>query len=240
MRMIFKVMVFLLASCCCGQEETPPPALGFFRLVNAMAAGEGPAWFFLDGGNLRERGYVLGNSTGSMGIPAGKHALEIRRAGVREGRLAADFAAGESFAAIAYAEKIPPRNPDEPPQFQGKFHTLRGRRGKGYGLVIVSVRAEETSVRLGVRGASQRRELVLERLHEMEIPLGIKPLELEISVEEGKRRLATIAMEERGSYVAVIYEDAAGAPQALWFREPKMRPLEKPLGGAEEKSAKTQ
>lgn len=211
--------LFLLAAACSSAQDTPPMA--FLRIVSAVSPGTGNANFLVDGRDLYPDGYALGQTTGAYGVKAGTRNVEVRKAGVETGTTRIDLAEGETMTVIAFAERLPAENPDDPPKWAMRLLRLKQENiERGFGLSIVSVcKAEETAVDLAVLSKGKVEKASVKRLRVSKVDLG--RMRGEVMVKAGEKILATVSPDSPGNYVVILYENAEGEIGALDFYDPK-------------------
>ena len=205
----------------CGALIARAPEVGFIRVVNAVAAGTGNATFLVDGRNLYPDGYKLGQDTGGYGVKSGSIEIKVRKEGVESGSTRINLGIGETITVIAFAEKIPPRNEDDPPRWEVKLLRLKQQDPeRGYGFSFVSVcNQEEMRVVVTIEGRETPKIVFARRLAITKLEVG--PRQIEAGVSIGERKLTHISTDSPGNYVIILYEDADGAVAALSFYDPK-------------------
>lgn len=202
-------------------QQGGPPDVGFIRIVNAVAPGEGRVNVLVDGEDIFPRGYTLGQRTGGIGLKAGTINIEVRREGVESGTTRLPLPAGETVTLIAFAEKNRPRTEDEPPTWSIKLLRLRqSSPERGYRLTIVSVSEHpEHIVQAAVQGKGTIERAFARRLDVATLDLG--QARGEVLVKVGDDILTTVSPEDPGNYVVVLYDDEEGVTRALTFFDPR-------------------
>lgn len=221
MKTIFNCLFFYILSVASGFAQTDKPSVGFLRLVHLVAPGEGTLRMKLDGAELFPRGYELGQRTGGIGLQAGGHVLELAKNGVETAKEKIDFPPGETITLLAYAVKLPPKREGESSRWAIKLRKLPAAvSGEGYRLSLVSCcDREELVVRTFIEAKRKTETTPLKRLQPVEIDLGRGRGGVEVRLEN--EALVSVSLDEPGSYVVVLYEDASGRVRALAFYDPK-------------------
>lgn len=215
-------MVFLgplLSSKLLAQD--PQEEVGFFRIINAVAAGQGKAQFYLDGENLYPAGYNMGQKTGGIGIKAGNHVVSIRKNGVLEGSTKVSIANGETVSLVGFSELVPPKKDGDKPTWQIRILRLKqSDPERGYQISFISVcDKEEIEVKVGNYGRNRTETTYVKRLHVAKHNLGRNRGETIIKV--GENVLTTVSPDIAGNYVVLLYQDESSAVKALSFFDPK-------------------
>lgn len=201
------------------EEPAADPNLGFIRLVNAVAHGEGPLTLHINGENMHPKGYRLGGVTGGMGFPPGMQRVTIKRDGVEEGSTNVRVEKGMTTTLIPYAEKIPAS--DEKPAYWA-IRILRLRQMEpesARSATFVSVASmPEIKVELGV-DEKQWASGFVKRLGVTQLP--VKESGGYARLRVNNNELNAIAVPNTGNYVVIIYEDLDQKIQTLNFRDIK-------------------
>lgn len=195
--------------------------VGFLRIVNAVAPGDGNANILVDGKDLYPKGYKLGQKTGGFGVKAGQHTISIQKTGVETGTTKVTLGNGETLSMIGFAEKIPPVKEGDPVKWKTRILLLKQSDPEsGYRLALVPLsNQEELKVEVQTLGKPQSDIVYAKRLAVTSVNLGkSKP---EVNVKVGGESVASIAPEDPGNYVVVFYEDETGKVKALSFYDPK-------------------
>ena len=82
------------------------PQVGFIRLVNLVAAGEGNTKFGINGQDLHAKGYRLGQKTGGMGFKADRYTISVKKEGCRAAEREVEITAGETQTLIAFPRTV--------------------------------------------------------------------------------------------------------------------------------------
>jgi len=219
MKTISNILLAFVISC--GALVASPPEVGFIRVVNAVAAGTGNATFLVDGRNLYPDGYKLGQDTGGYGVKSGSIEIEVRKEGVETGSTRINLGIGETMTVIAFAEKIPPKNEEDPPRWEIKLLRLKQQDPeRGYGFSFVSVcNQEDTRVVVTIEGRDTPIPVFVRRLAITKINVGSRQIEAGVSI--GEREVTHISTDSPGNYVVILYENAKGVIEALSFYDPK-------------------
>lgn len=198
--------------------------IGFIRFVNVVAPGDGNATVRLNGQNPHPQGYTLGQSTGGIGIPEGRHELSVEKSGIESGSTRFDVANGETLTLVAFAERVPPENPDDPPQWRIRILRLQqSDPERGYRASFISL-CDLPEVRLtaSILADDSTHEILAKRLEITTLDAGRARTEIIVrrSNTDGDI-LATISPDGPGNHVVILYQDAAAEVRALTFFDPR-------------------
>lgn len=219
MKTISEYLLILTASVLplMAQHESPSGPSGFIRVVNAVATGTGQTNVFIDGSDMRPRGYKLGDATGGIGLPAGSHKVTIKREGVDEGSVTVNLEKDQTVTLIPFAEQVP-ANDQEPKHFEIRILRLKQRQPEsGRTVTFVSVSAvpelkAEVSDENGKWATTHVKRLAI-----AELPLnytqGYAPAKV------AGVPIKSIPIGGAGNYVIVLYDDPKGKVQSLYFRD---------------------
>ncbi len=204
-----------------ARAQQEPPGVGFVRIVNAVAPGEGKANIIIDGEDIFPKGYNLGQKTGGFGLTAGPHTISFRKSGVESGTTKITLSKGETLTLIGFAEKVAAEKPDDPPVWRTKLlHLKQSEPEHGYGLALVSLcPQDEIKVQTEVQGRPKPEMVYAKRLVVTRMNLGKS--KKEVLLKAGGETVARVLPEDPGNYVVLLYEDAAGKVKALSFYDPK-------------------
>jgi len=211
----------LLANAAPAAAQDGPAGVGFIRFVNVVAPGEGNTIVKLNGRNPHPQGYTLGQSTGGIGIPEGRHEITVEKSGLESGTTRFDLAAGETLSLVAFAERLPAENPDDPPQWTIRILRLQqSEPERGYRASFISL-CDIPEVRLNatILANDTSRDLAVKRLAVATLDVG--RTRSEIIIRHGDEILTTISPDATGNYVVVLYQDAASQIRALTFFDPR-------------------
>ncbi len=217
------IVLFLLAVCLptTAAAQGGGPEVGFIRIVNAVAPGEGNTTVKLNGDNIHQRGYRLGQRTGGIGLRAGSHEIRIEKEGVEAGSTRINIETGETLSLIAFAELLPAENDDDPPQWAIRILRLRQSDvERGYRASFVSVcDIPEIRVEAAAQGLQRIEELTVSRLNMSTLELGEN--RGEVLVRVGEEVITTISPDSPGNYVVILYQDEEGEVKGLSFYDPR-------------------
>jgi hypothetical protein len=219
MKTISNIALAIILLCISATAQAQD--VGFLRIVHAVAPGEGNASFLLNGLDLHPAGYRLGQDTGGYAVKAGDLRIVVRKEGVTSGTTRIHLNAGETTTLIAFAERLPDKNPDTPPRWKIKFMQLsRQHAESGYGLSFVSVCTRvETVVDVALENRKRTEQVSARRLAITRLDAGRKAVEIGVFMSD--RKLTHISTDSPGNYVVILYEDAEGLVRALSFYDPK-------------------
>jgi hypothetical protein len=221
MRTISSILTSLLLAASAVLSQDGPPQVGFVRIVNAVAAGDGKAAILIDGEDIFPKGYDLGQRTGGFGLKSGSHTITIRRNGVEPGSTKVDLKVGETMTLIAFAEKVPAEKKDDPPVWKTRILRLRqSDPERGFRMTLVSVCDKpEVTIQAAIQGKQTVESATVKRLATTMVDLGRS--RGEVLIKSGDQIITTVSPEDPGNYVVLLYQDATGEIKALSFFDPK-------------------
>jgi hypothetical protein len=198
-----------------------PPQVGFVRIVNAVAQGEGKAAILIDGEDIFPKGYDLGQRTGGFGLKAGIHTITIRKNGVEPGTTKITLQTGETLTLIGFGEKAPAKKEGAPPVWVTKILRLKqSDPERGFRMTLISVcDKEEVAIKAAAQGKGAIESACVKRLTTTSVDLGRN--RGEVLVKAGEEMVTTVSPEDPGNYVVVLYQDPEGKIRALSFFDPK-------------------
>jgi hypothetical protein len=224
MKMISKILAATL--CLFGvissaNGKATSPEVGFLRIINAIAPGNGTTRVLIDGEELFPKGYQLGQRSGGIGLAAGPHTVTLQKNGVESGTTKFDLKSGETLSLIGFAEKISAADDDAPPRWTTKILRLKqSDPERGFRMTLLSVcDLDEVKVDAIIPGKSDITTAHVKRLATAVIDLGSTRSEAMVKV--GGEIISTVSPDEPGNHVVVIYQDAEGKIRALTFFDPK-------------------
>lgn len=217
---VASVCVFCLAGAG-GVSAQNAPKVGFIRIVNGIAPGQGNAKLLINGEDIFPEGYQLGQATGAMGLKEGSVVVEAKREGVESGTTNLDIRGGETTTLIAFAEKNPQESIDDPPKWSVKLLRLKQSDPlRGYRVALVSI-CDTPEVRVVTENlAKNTKEIAhVKRLSISMVDLGTA--RGEAFIKDGDNVLTTVSTDSPGNYVVILYQDKDGKLAALTFYDPK-------------------
>jgi hypothetical protein len=224
MKMISKILAATL--CLFGvissaNGKATSPEVGFLRIINAIAPGNGTTRVLIDGEELFPKGYQLGQRSGGIGLAAGPHTVTLQKNGVESGTTKFDLKSGETLSLIGFAEKIPATDDHAPPRWTTKILKLKqSDPERGFRMTLLSVcDLDEVKVDAIIPGQKDITIAHVKRLSTAVIDLGSTRSEAMVKV--GGEIISTVSPDEPGNHVVVIYQDAEGKIRALTFFDPK-------------------
>lgn len=219
MKTIFKTLCFLSGtlSPLLAQKDPAARPTGFIRVVNGVAQGTNKVNVIINGEDMRPKGYNLGDATGGIGLPVASHKVTIKREGIKEGTTTVVLEKDQTVTLIPFAEKVPAT--DQVPGHY-KIQILRLKQKEiesGRTATFVSVSANP-EIKVELQDESGKSATVfVKRLSVAETPLnysqGYAPAKV------NGEPIKPIPIGGVGNYVVVLYDDAEGKIQSLYFRD---------------------
>lgn len=214
---LLSVILFPILTVLSGAAADPVEAVGYLRLVNAIAAGSGNVSVRVDGQKIYANGYRFGAVTGGFGLAPGIHKLEVQRDGVKAESRDVTVVKNLTQTLVAYAEKIPTAD-GKLAFYQAQLKALTPRDvAKGKVATFVSV-SRKPLLRVDVRGPGGKWQPVeVPRLRTAETPILLA--RGYVALISGGRPLDAIPVAEPGNYVVVLFDDARGRLHTVSFRD---------------------
>lgn len=218
---IFAVTLCMFSSMLSAIGKEGSPEVGFLRIVNAIAPGNGTTRVLIDGEDLFPKGYQLGQRSGGIGLAAGPHSVTLQKNGVEIGTTKIDLKSGETLSLIGFAKKIPATDDHAPPRWTTKILKLKqSDPERGFRMTLLSVcDLDEVKVDAIIPGKKDIPTAHVKRLSTAVIDLGSTRSEAMVKV--GGEIVTTVSPDEPGNHVVVLYQDAEGKVRALTFFDPK-------------------
>jgi hypothetical protein len=224
MKTIFKILsplvfTYSLAGYAFAQVNTKEVKNGFVRLANAVAPGTGKLTMEVDGKNVNDLGYILGDSTGGIKVPIGSRSIKFSREGTEEGNTKVTILPNETTILIPFAEWVPAT--DAKPAFWAiRILRLKQRDTEaGRSATFVSVtQAPEVKVEMREPNGKWNTHFV-KRLAVTQAPIlytrGYVP------VRSAEVSLTSIPVASEANYVMLLYDDENGKLKSLNFKDRK-------------------
>jgi hypothetical protein len=198
-----KILLFTFGLLAGVWMEAPgqipaPPATSTVVIVNTLP---GPGNLFVKFGaeEIWPPGFTPGQSTGAVGFPSGKKAIEARCEGFVTTRLDGELVPKANCAMVFYPGSEVKDGPDKGKRKIGLFQPepLKGPvKGKSWHLILVGTSASST---LEING----RAMTLQPGRAEKIELGGKNF---VEVKQGGETILAQSPEEPGEYWVVVYE----------------------------------
>lgn len=222
MKTIFRLLVLILGAVVAYAQDGPPE-IGFIRLVNVVAPGEGNTGLRIDGEEMYPKGYKLGQRTGGIGLKAGQRKIEVSKEGVEDGKTSVSVVTGETTTLVAFAEKVETEDEDEPFKWKARILKLKQKDAeKGYRLTVISVCSKpDVTFRIATEARRALELITVKRFDTGSVDLGMARGDVELRLKGVDEVLCGLSLDEPGNYVVVIYDDGEGKEQALTFYDPK-------------------
>lgn len=218
MKRIFSLFLVLFAPLVFGQE--PPPNMGFVRFMNLVGAGKGNTTLFVNGKNIWEPGYRLGQKTGSLPYSSGKQKFVVSREGCLTAKREVVIEKGKSQTVVGFSEEIF----DEEGKSLGwqiklanlKQHTPE----KGLVVTFVSFCKEEVldlEIDESQSGKVFKQAVKKRQSERVKLTDGGR---VRASVSVNGKRIGAIKVEDQGNYVAMIFDTEEGKMMKVFY-DPK-------------------
>lgn len=210
MKTMISLMAWMAVACAYAQEQAP----GFLRLVNAVAVGEGNLTLRIDGENYYPKGYATGQASGGIGLPAGRHRIELSMAGIAGANHTLDLQAGTTVTLVAAAEATDPLQQ----HWRLVMKPLSAVASSHYELRCVSLcRVDELMVTAAMEGKKAAEPLRLRRWAAESIRLGKHRGRAVVRIGP---QSATLDLDDPGCYTLVIYQTVGGEVRWISYFDP--------------------
>lgn len=217
MKTTFEATLILLIGATISLGEAKKGSSGFIRLVNAVAMGTGQVTLKVDGENMRPKGYKFGDATGGIGCSIGARKITIEREGVEDGVTTVNLERNQTVTLIPFAEKVPASD------VKPGYYTIKILRLKqtapdaGRTVTFVSV-SGNPELKAEVQGEDGKWSSVfVKRLSVADMPLNYSQGYAPVKVNG--ESMTSIPIGGDGNYVLVLYDNAEGKVQCLYFRD---------------------
>jgi hypothetical protein len=200
-----------------AQDDPAAVPMGFIRVVDAVNKGTGPLNVFLDGEDIRPKGYQPGDATGGMGQKPGSHRVKFVREGVVAGATTVIVRKDQTMTLIPFAKLIPASN-QKPASFEVRILRLEQKSletGRMVTFVSVSINPEVKAELMDDDGTW--RSTSVKHLKSAEITM--KSSQAFVSVKLDGHVTSPIPVGGNGNYVLVIYDDADSKLRSVYFRD---------------------
>ncbi|HCN75967.1 MAG TPA: hypothetical protein DIT13_02085 [Verrucomicrobiales bacterium] len=211
MRAIFK-LALILAAAASAQE----PEGGYARLRFVNATGmEGAVLVSLDGQKLNSRGYTSGQATGHMDVLPKNYQIELKHDTLGESRLNLELRPGEMRAVIVLAKIGETKKEGEPPEITLDHHLLEYtvlEKGSPSSLLVLQT-TPLPSLEISVAGKSCTAERFKPASMVVTGDMGQFPV-----VHFQQRRVCSLSFHEPADAALILYADAKGTLQHIFFK----------------------
>lgn len=194
---------FALVLVCSLLGAAPPlpaqaPAQGSIRLLNVTGLPQ-PTAFTIDGAKIKKDGFNDGFASGMVGILAGAHTITATYAAGGTAQLTVNITANASVSVFAYSKVTldPVSKATTRTIALGVRDNQVGVKGKRVYVLNVSDKPLPLSLNGQVRNVDPLKETAVD---------GFQGTEL--AVEVAGKSVGKFAIEEKGNYLIVVYQDA--------------------------------
>lgn len=213
------VLLLIGSGVMFGQREMPAD-VGFFRIVNVVAAGEGNLKMTMEGKEYWPQGFKLGQRTGGIGMKAGKKEFVLRKDGCTGVKRSLDVVAGETQTFVCYADPV---RDEEGKIIDWELKIARLRQHtpeKGLFVTLVSFcEDKELAIEINETASGEVVKVVVPKMKTTRAALQGGLVNAEI---KHRGEVVTHVMAEKaGNYVVMLYNDADGAKKGMVFYDPK-------------------
>ena len=195
-------------------ERTSVPN-GFIRLVDAVARGTGKLRVSINGIEVREMGYRLGDVTGGIPVTPGACRISFGRDGLDGGQTTVTIGKDETITLIPFAESEPATVENEP-RWRIRILRLKQREtmGKCTATIVNVTNRPELKVEMRRKNGTWQSLLVTRFGLEQAV---IGRTSGYVPIRTGGGKLKPLSVGTSGNFVAVIYDDAEGNIQSREF-----------------------
>ena len=196
------------------------PQVGFVRLVNVAAAGEGNLNVTIDGKNYWKNGIKLGQRSGGIGLRAGKKEFVLTKSGCKSAKRSIDVAVDETQTIVFYSQPV--RDEDgNIVEWELKVARLRQHDPEqGLHFTVISFCEEpELPIEIYESASQATKKVVVPKMKTTRVELEGALVSAEI--RHAGEVVTTVMAERRGNYVVMLYTDGDGARKGVSFYDPK-------------------
>jgi hypothetical protein len=219
---ILMISAALLASGYSARAQNPDETVGprgFVRLMNAVGNGTGKLEVRIDGGKVREEGYELGDVTGGIPRKPNTYNVSFQRIGVESGETKVTLEKNETITLIPFAELVP-ATPEKEAYWKIRILKLKQLETKQKRTATIVNVTRDPELKIEIRQNDEKWEaLVVKRLGLERT--GIQQSSGYVPLRSGGKDLKPLSVGTSGNFVAVVYEDAAGAIRSQNFQDYK-------------------
>jgi phage pi2 protein 07 len=227
MSSLFRSLLCMFMMVTVSHAQTDDPTVGprgFIRLMNAVGVGSGKLDFLIDGTRVRDEGYQFGDVTGGIPRKPASYKVAFRRTGIEPGETKVDVLRDETTTLIPFAEYVPATEKKEAHWIIRILRLKQSESREKSTATIVNLtrkpelkvqiqQPDESWVTLSVKRLALDRATILQRT-------GYVPMR----TESGD--LKPLSVGTSGNFIAVVYEDAAGAICSQNFQDFKYLSIE--------------
>lgn len=218
MKVIFRLFLIFLIPVLNAQE--PPPNMGFVRFMNLVDAGEGQTKLRINGKDIWEPGYRLGQKTGALPYANGTLKVIVTKEGCIEAEREVVVEKGRSQTIVAFAEEVFDK---EGVSLGWGIKLARlGQHTPEKGLVVTFVSfCKEDALDLEIDEAQSNKQFTQTVYKRKTARLKLVDKgRVRASVTCNGERIGSIKVDGQGNYVAMIYEGDDGKRKMKVFFDP--------------------
>lgn len=213
------ISALLLTFCASISAQETPANVGFYRLVNLVAPGEGRTEFFIDGETIYKKGYKVGQKTGGMGRVAGSFVLTAAKDGCTKGTRTVEVIPGKTETFVAYA--VPELDDlGEVKEWKIELGRLSQVTPKaGYSVTLISF-CKRGAVRVGL--AIDGKDAKMHEVPSMKtLRVPVATINDGVVVKVGDETITSFSTDSEGNYVVLLYDGDDRAILGTSFYDPK-------------------
>lgn len=197
---------------------------GFIRLMNAVGVGSGKLEFLIDGARVRDEGYQFGDVTGGIPRKPGSYKIAFRRTGIDPGETKVNVNLDETTTLIPFAEFVPATE-KKAAHWMIRILRLKQSESREKSTATIINLTSKAELKVGIMQPDESWvSLTVQRLALERTPIlqrgGYVPM------RAGSIDLKPLSVGTSGNFIAVVYEDAAGAICSQTFQDFKYLSIE--------------
>jgi hypothetical protein len=219
-RFLASILFLFAAGSFTASAQQGAPNVGFVRLVNVAAAGEGNLMVSIDGNSYWREGIELGQRSGGIGLKAGKKEFVLTKTGCKGAKRTIEIVPGETQTLVFYS--LPVRDEAENiVAWELKVARLRQHTpDQGLHLTVISFCEEqELPVEIFETASQVSKKVLVPKMRTTRVELDGALVSAEIRHKE--EVVTTVLAERRGNYIVMLYTDGEGARKGISFYDPK-------------------
>ncbi|MGJ8724951.1 MAG: hypothetical protein ACSHYB_10380 [Roseibacillus sp.] len=218
MKQIYKFLWILFIPLLQAQE--PPPNMGFLRFMNLVDAGEGKTKLRINGKDIWEPGYRLGQKTGALPYSNGTLDVVVSKEGCITAEREVEVEKGKSQTIVAFAEEV---FDDEGVSLGWGVKLARlSQHTPEKGLVVTFISfCKEDAIDLEIDESQSDKQFTQTVYKRKTARLKLVDSgRVRASVKCNGEHIGSIKVDDQGNYVAMIYQGDDGKRKMKVFFDP--------------------
>ncbi|GHC49523.1 hypothetical protein [Roseibacillus persicicus] len=219
MKRISSLLFFLCLTLLHGQD--PQASSGFVRFMNLVDAGEGNTKLEINGKDIWEPGYRLGQKTGALPYSGGTQKFVVTKEGCLTAEREVKVVKGKSQTIVAFAEEVFDEE-GESLGWQIKLASLQQHTPE-QGLVVTFVsfcKDDVLDLTIEERQTDKTFKQSVRKRRSERLKL-VDSGRVRATVSCGGEVIGSIKVEDQGNYIAMIFDSDEGKRKLITFYDPQ-------------------